>query len=73
MLNIDKGQHLQLRCHPPLNHNFKWFNIKAATAYYLIIQKQVNELLARGVIEPFNGGDGFYINVFMVHKYICGL
>ena len=44
VLTMVKGHHLQLRCHPPLFHDIRWFNIKAAPAYYSIIQKQVDEL-----------------------------
>ena len=53
-----KGHHLQLRCHLLLFHNFKWFNILAATAYP-IIQKEMDELLAKGAIEPSTAGTGF--------------
>ena len=40
------------RCHPPLFHNFKWFNIKAALVHHPFFQKEVDELLARVAIEP---------------------
>ena len=63
-----KGHHLQLWCHPPLFHNFKWFNIKAARAYHPFIPKELVELLAKGAIEPLTGGAGFYWNVFLVPK-----
>ena len=55
-----KGQHLQLRCFPPLLYNFKQFNIKAAMAHHPIIKKEVDNLLAMGAIEYSTGGDGFY-------------
>ena len=29
-----KVYHLQLRCDPPLFSNFRWFNIKPATAHH---------------------------------------
>ena len=65
VLNMIKGHHVQLRYHPPLCHNFKWFNIKAATAHYPVIQKEVDDLLAKGVTEPSTGGAG-------IPKCICG-
>ena len=36
-------------------HNFKQFNIKAAAAHHTIVQKEVNELLAKVAIEPSSG------------------
>ena len=60
MLNIIQGHHLQLRSHPPLFCNFWQFNVKAAAAHHPIIQKVVDELLAKGVIESSSGGAGFY-------------
>ena len=35
-----------------LFYNFKWFNIKAAMAHHPITKKEVDELLAKGAIEP---------------------
>ena len=61
-----KGHHLLLRSHSPLFCNFKWFSIKAAAAHHPIIQKEVDELLAMGAIEPLSGGAGVYSNVFVV-------
>ena len=55
-----KGHHLQLRCPPSLLHHFKWLNIKATAAYHTIIQREVDELLAKGAIESSTGGAGFY-------------
>ena len=72
VLNVVKGHYLQLRCHPPLFCNFKWFNIKAALVHHPIFQKP-DELLATGAIEPSTGGAGFYPNVFVVPKHIDGL
>ena len=40
--------------------NFRKFNITATAAHYSIIQKEVDELLAKGAIEPSNGGASFY-------------
>ena len=39
----------------------------------IIIQKEVDELLAKGAIEPSSGGAGFYSNVFVVPKHTGGL
>ena len=64
-----KGHHL----HPTLFCNFKSFNIKAAMAHHPIIQKEVNELLARGATEPLTGDADFYPNVFIVPKHTGGL
>ena len=68
-----KGHDLQLRSHPLLFHNFKWFNIKAAAAHHPIIQKEMDELLANGVIEPSSDGAGFYSSVFVVPKHAGSL
>ena len=64
VLNMVQGHHLQLRSHPPLFHNFEEFNVKAATTHHPIIQKAMDELLAKGVIEPASLGAGFYSSVF---------
>ena len=63
-----KIHHLQLRCCPLLFHNFKQFNIKAATAHHLISQKEVDELLANDAIKTLTCGAGLYSNVFVVPK-----
>ena len=68
-----QGHHLQLRSHPPLFCNFQQFNVKAAAAHHPIIQKEVDELLAKGVIEPSSGGAGFYSSMFVVPKHTGGL
>ena len=65
--------HLQLRSHPALFHNFQWFNIKVAAAHHPIIQKEVDELLAKGVIELSSGCAGFYSSMFVVSKHTGGL
>ena len=54
-------------------HNFKQFNIKAAAAHHPVIQKQVNELLAKGAIEASSGGAGLYSNVLVVPECTGGL
>ena len=38
-------------------------------AHHLIIQKEVDKLLAMGAIEPLAGDSGFYSNVFVLPKY----
>ena len=65
--------HLQLSYCPPLFHNFWQFNVKEAAAHLPIIQKEVDGLLGKGVIEPSSGGAGFYCNIFVVPKHIGGL
>ena len=37
--------------------------------HHPIIQKEVDELLAKGAIEPLMGGAGFYSNIFAVPKH----
>ena len=73
VLNMVRGHHLQLRSHPPLFHDFWHFNVKAAAAYHPVIQKEVDELLAKRAIEPSAGGAGFYSNMFVVPKHTGGL
>ena len=72
VLNMVQGHHLQLRSHPPLLHNFWQFNVKAAAAYNPISQKEVDELLAKGAIEPVSGDADFYSSVFVVPKHTGG-
>ena len=67
------GHHLQLRSHPLLFHDFWHFNVKAAAAHHPVIQKEVDELLAKGAIEPSSGGAGFYSSMFVVPKHNGGL
>ena len=64
---------MQLRCHPLLFCNFKWFNINAATALNPVIQKKVDEILATGSIEPSTGSAVFHSNVFVVPKHTSSL
>ena len=68
-----RGHHLQLRSHPPLFHNFWHFNVKVPAAHHPVIQKVVNELLAKGAIEPSSDGASFYSSVFVVPKHTGGL
>ena len=73
VLNMVRGHHLQLRSHPPLFCNFWHFNVKVPAAHHHVIQKEVDELLAKGAIEPSSGGAGFYSSVFVVPKCTGGL
>ena len=73
VLNMVQGHHLQLRSHPPLFRNFWHFNVKVPAAHHPVIQKEVDELLAKGPIEPSSGGAGFYSSVFVVPKHTGGL
>ena len=66
------GHHLLLRL-PPLLHNFCQFNVKATAAHHSIIQKEVDDVLSNGVIEPFSGGAGYYSSMFVVPKCTGGL
>ena len=72
VLNMVKGHHLQLRSHPPLFCDFWHFNVKAAAAHHPVIE-EVDELLAKGAIEPSSGGAGFYSSMFVVPKHTGGL
>ena len=67
------GHHLQLKSHPPLFPDFQHFNVQAAAACHPVIQKEVDELLAKGAIEPSSGGAGFYSSMFVVPKHAGGL
>ena len=68
-----QDHHLKLRSCPPLFCNFWQFNVTVAVAYYPIIQKEVDELLSKGAVEPSFGGGGFYSNMFVVPKCTDGL
>ena len=46
--------------------------MKAAAAIHPIIQKEVDEVLAKGVIELSPGGAGFYSSVFVDPKHTGG-
>ena len=72
VLNMVQSHHLQLRsC--PLFHDFQCFNVKVAVAHHPVIQKEVDELLAKGAIEPYSCGAGFYSSMFVVLKHTGGL
>ena len=73
MLNMVWGHHLQLRSHPTLFHDFWCFNVQVAAAHHLVIKREVDELLAKGAIEPSSGGAGFYSSMFVVSKHTGGL
>ena len=47
--------------------------MKVSAAHNPIIQKEVDELLSKGTIEPFSGGAGFYSSVFVVSKHTGSL
>ena len=63
VLNMVQGHHLQLRSLPPLFCNFWQFNVKAAAAHHPIIQKEVDELLAKGTTDP--------VQVVLVFILVC--
>ena len=73
VLNINGSHPLQLRSCPPLFCDFQHFNIKAVAAHHPVIQREVDELLAKGAIEPSSGGAGFYSSMFVVPKHTGGL
>ena len=73
VLNMVWGHHLQLWSCPPLFCNFWQFNVKVGVADHPIIQKEVDELLAKGAIEPSSGGAGFYSSMFVVPECTGGL
>ena len=73
VLNMIWGHHLQLRSHPALFCDFWYFNVKVVAAHHPVIQKEVDELLANGPIEPSSGGAGFYSSMFVVPKCTGGL
>ena len=73
LLNMVQDHHLQLRSCPPLLPNFWQFSVKMAATYYPINQREVDELLSKGAIEPCSGGAGFCSSVFVVPKHTAGL
>ena len=73
VLNMDQGHHLQFRSHPPLFHDSQHFNVKAVAAHHPVIQREVDELLAKGVTESSLGGASFYSRTFVVPKHTGGL
>ena len=60
VLHMVKSHDLQFMCHPMLFHNFKQFNMKDTTTCCPVIQKEVDELLAKDIIEASADVDGFY-------------
>ena len=67
--NMVQGHHHQLWSCPPLFHNFWQFNVKGATTHHPLIQKEVDELLAKGAIEPSSGSAVFYSSIFVVPRH----
>ena len=51
MLNVVKGHHLSLRAWFALLCNFHWFIIKASIVYHPVIQRELQELLAKGQLN----------------------
>ena len=70
---VQGGHHLQLGYCLPWFRNVWQFNVKAATTHNPIIQKGVDELLAKGVSEPSSSGAGFYSSMFVLPKHTGGL
>ena len=73
VFNMFQGHHLQLGSHPSVFHNFQQFNIEAVATHHPNIQKEVEKLLVKRVIEPSSGVTGFYSSVFVGPKYTGGL
>ena len=73
VLNMVKGNHLQVRCCPLLFHNFRHLIIKASLVHHPIIQKEVDDLLAKGANEPLTDGAGCQSNIFVFPKFTGGL
>ena len=71
--NMGLDHHLHLKCHPSFLHNLQQFNVKAATAHHSVIQKEVDELFVKGLIEPSTGGASFFSNVSVFPNGIGGL
>ena len=44
-----------------------------AAAHHPVIQKEVDELLAKGAIVPSSGDAGFYSSMFVAPKHTGGL
>ena len=53
--------------------NFLQFNVEVAAAHHPIIQKEVDELLAKVAVEPSSGGTCFYSSVFVAPKCTVSL
>ena len=73
VLDMVQVHHLQLRSRPPLFHDFQHFDVKEVAAHHPVIQREIDELLAKGVTEPSSGSAGFYSSVFVVPKHTVGL
>ena len=73
VLNMVWGHHFQLILYPPMFCNFQLFNVMVAATHHPIIQKEMDELLAKEVIEPSSSGAVFHSNVFVVPKHTGGL
>ena len=73
-----KDHHLWLSYHPSLFHDFKCFIIKDALAHS-VIQKGVDELLAKHAIESSTGGASFtamsllFLNVLAAYGHTQSL
>ena len=57
--------HLQPRHHLPLIFSFKCFNIKAPLLHCPVMQKEVDEILAKDTIESSTGFIDFYSNLLV--------
>ena len=68
-----QGHHLQHRSHPSFFCNFKWVSIKLTVAHHPNFWNEVDELLAKEVIETFSASAGFYSSVFVVPMCTGGL
>ena len=73
VLNMVWGHHLQLRSHPPFFCDFWHFNVKAVAAHHPVIQREDDDLLAKGAIGPSFCGAGFYSSMFVLPKHTGGL
>ena len=51
VLNMLKGNYLQLRCCPLLFHKYKQVTINVSVTHHLVIQKEAHELLCKGANE----------------------
>ena len=57
----------------PCSVTFSTLMSRQPAAHHPVIQKEVDELLAKGAIEPSSGGASFYSSVFVVPKCTGGL
>ena len=73
VLNMVQGHHLQLKSHPLLFCDCRHFNVKVAAAHHPVIQKEVDELLAKGAIKLSSRGAGFYCSMFVEPMHTGGL